>query len=149
MDIKVNVTVELGAATLAVLTGLTGGTAKTGAAAAAKMDVVKEETVKDTAANKPAAGATKPAANKAPVKPAAPAFEDLDEAGQLEAIQTHVTRHVKKGKSADIKTLLGYYGAKKASELDASVYPAFHEAIEAYGKGTAVEDLQPEGEDLA
>lgn len=106
-------------------------------------------TSKATSEAKAPAKEEKPAAPKteAPKAAAKATFADLDEAGQLAAIQTEVTRHAKKGKTADVKAILVHFGAGKASELDAERYGEVYDAFVRYGKGetvdaiTGVEDL--------
>lgn len=138
-------------------------------APAAKMAVVKDAPVvseevaadvvdnapvaKPAAAKAPAAKAASPAPKatpapkaaapaKAVAKPAAgPAFEDLDEDGQLEAIKAHVTRQTKNSKSADVKAMLAHFDVNRASELAPEQYAGFHEMITRFGKGEAVADL--------
>jgi hypothetical protein len=136
MDVQVNVTVELGPKTLALLTGV-------GVAPAAPAKSVTEEAPK-AEPEKPKAEAPKAPKATAPAKPKkeeAPAFEDLDEDAQLEAIKAEVTKHTKKGKSADIKALLAAYDAGRASELAPEQYADFFNAVVRYGKGESVEDI--------
>lgn len=94
----------------------------------------------------PATPATPKAAPKTPAtpKPAEVAFEELDAEGQLEALKNHVTKHTKKGKSADIKALLAPYGAARVSELDAEWYESFNEVLNRYSAGESVEEIFPE-----
>lgn len=153
MEVNVKVTVELGAQTLAVLTGLNAKTpaaeAKTPApevAAEAKTPAPEVETEKKTRTRRTAAeiAAEKAAAEakEAPVEETkAPEFGDLDEAAQLEAIKAEVTRHTKKGKSADIKALLAYFEAGRASELAPEQYQDFYDMVSRYGAGESVNDL--------
>lgn len=115
---------------------------------------------KPAAAKAPAAKAASPAPKatpapkaaapaKAVAKPAAgPAFEDLDEDGQLEAIKAHVTRQTKNSKSADVKAMLAHFDVNRASELAPEQYAAFHDMISRFGKGEAVADLVAEEGDL-
>lgn len=148
MEFKVIVTHELGTATLnaltAILTGNAAAAAKTPAKAktqdAAEMAVVKEaEEVKA-----PKAKADKPVGTKPGPKGknamAAEAFAGLDAEDQLEAIKTEVTKHSKKGKTADIKEMLSHFGAARASELDPANYADMYTAIIAYGGGSSVAD---------
>lgn len=149
--------VALAAFCMAVANDETGAKAepvkKPTPAAVAKMDVVTEET--DAPVAKPAQAATKPAAAKpaqAAAKPAAakpagrpaaakPDFSTLDEEAQLEAIKTEVTKHTKKGKSADIKALLAGWGVTRASELTTDQYQGFFDGVVGYGAGETVEAL--------
>lgn len=134
MDVQVNVTVELGPKTLALLTGV-------GVAPAAPAKSVTEEAPK-AEPEKPKAEAPKvPKTPAKPKKEEAPAFEDLDEDAQLEAIKAEVTKHTKKGKSADIKALLAAYDAGRASELAPEQYADFFNAVVRYGKGESVEEI--------
>ena len=160
MEVNVKVTVELGAATLAVLTGL-----KTAAAGPVDKTPTPENapqlfpeveadkpkrtrrSAAEIAAEKAAAVEETPAAKaaeeEAPVEKEtkAPEFGDLDEAAQLEAIKAEVTRHTKKGKSADIKALLAYFEAGRASELAPEQYPDFYDMVKRYRAGESVNDL--------
>lgn len=171
MEVNVKVTVELGAQTLAVLTGLNAKAAPEAAKtptpenapqlfpsgedqkrAADEAGRISQETEKKTrtrrtaaeiAAEKaaaveetPAAKDPEPVAEKKPLE-----FEDLDEAAQLEAIKAEVTRHTKKGKSADIKALLAFHEAGRASELAAEQYPGFYDMVKRYAAGESVNDL--------
>lgn len=105
---------------------------------AAEIAAEKDAAEKDAAEK---AAAEKAAAEKAAAKETAPEFGDLDEAAQLEAIKAEVTRHTKKGKSADIKALLAYFEAGRASELAAYQYPDFYDTVKRYGAGESVNDL--------
>lgn len=144
MEFSLKVDVNLGERTLAFLNGIF-----TGATAAKVVTESKPaETVKD--APKPAAPAAPVAPAKAQrataPKPAAlekPAFSDLDDDAKLEAIKAEVTKHTKKGKSADIKFLLANFDAGRASELAPEQYDAFFDAITRYGAGEAVTDIFP------
>lgn len=99
-----------------------------------------------TPAAKPATPAT-PAAKAKPATPAAKpvevAFADLGEEDKLESLKAHVTRHTKKGKSADIKALLAPYGAERVSLLGAEWYDSFNEVLDRYSAGESVEDIFP------
>lgn len=144
MEVTVKVEIELGPKTIALF--LNGG------AIAAKSETVKEVAapkgeVKDLAPAKEVAPpadkskATPPAEKPKTEKTKAPAFEDLDEDAQLEAIKAEVTKHTKKGKSADIKALLAHFDAARASELNPEQYANFFDTVVRYGKGESVEDL--------
>lgn len=157
MEVNVKVTVDFGVETLAVLTGLKAAaqpeTAKTPAPEVAPEtantpapdeDKPKRtrRTAAEIAAEKAAAVEETPAAkDPEPEVEKAPEFGDLDEAAQLEAIKAEVTRHTKKGKSADIKALLAYFEAGRASELAAEQYPDFYDMVKRYGAGESVNDL--------
>ena len=67
----------------------------------------------------------------------------MDDDAKLEAIKTEVTKHTKKGKSADIKFLLANFDAGRASELATEDYDAFFDAITRYGKGENVDKIFP------
>ena len=133
MEIKV--TVELGPQTQALFNGF--NTAK--AVETPKAEVAPQ-------AEKPKPTRTRATAPKAePVQDEAPkkseSFEDLDDDAKLEAIKAEVTKHTKKGKSADIKALLGGFDANRASELSADDYDAFFNAVKRYGAGESVDDI--------
>lgn len=95
------------------------------------------------AAPKAAAPAPKAAAPKPAAKPAEVAFEDLDADAQLEALKAHVTKHTKKGKSADIKALLSNFGSDRVSTLEAEHYLDFNDVLNRYSAGESVEDIFP------
>lgn len=163
MEVKLNVTIELGEKTLGLISALSGASAPATKAEpkTAKLAPVKDEQEAEAPKEEKAAPAPKaPAASTgkatpAPkaattAKPAAPApkakaddFGDLDAEGQLEAIKAQVTKHTKKGKSADIKALLSNFGVAKASELEEGDYADFHAAISRYTAGETVEDIFP------
>ncbi|EYA03611.1 hypothetical protein M126_3500 [Bacteroides fragilis str. S6L3] len=67
----------------------------------------------------------------------------MDDDAKLEAIKAEVTKHTKKGKSADIKFLLANFDAGRASELSTEQYDAFFDAITRYGAGEAATDIFP------
>lgn len=75
-------------------------------------------------------------------------WDDMDDDAKLEAIKSEVTKHTKKGKSADIKFLLANFDAGRASELATEDYDAFFAAITRYGNGETVETIFPGDEDL-
>lgn len=145
MEVNVKVTVELGAATLAALTGLNAKAApeaKTPENAPQEVEADKPKRTRRTAAEIAAEKAeAKEKTPAAPVEEKAPEFGDLDEAAQLEAIKAEVTRHTKKGKSADIKALLAYFEAGRASELAPEQYQDFYDMVKRYGAGESVNDL--------
>lgn len=74
---------------------------------------------------------------------AAEGWDAMDEDEQLEAIKAEVTRHVKKGKSADIKFMLSHFDADRASSLNPEDYKAFFDAVQRYGNGESVTDIFP------
>lgn len=78
---------------------------------------------------------------EAPKKEVAPDFADLDEDAQLEEIKAYVTRNTKKGKSADVKALLAFMEAGRASELAPDQYETFYDLIVRYTAGEAVDVL--------
>lgn len=154
---EVKVTVDLGEKTLALLTG---GIA---IANSAKVKEPKVEAPKEEPAPKPEAPkadtakteAEKPTRTRrakeqiaAEEEKTANGFADMDDDAKLEAIKTEVTKHTKKGKSADIKFLLSNFDAGRASELAPEDYDAFFDAITRYGKGESVEKIFPGDEDL-
>lgn len=143
---NVNVIVELGPQTLALLTGgmTTAPASKQSVVAAAQPKADAPETTKAETA--PKKTETPKAAAKPKKEDPAP-FEDLDDETKLSEIQAQVTKGTKKGKSADIKFLLSNFDAKRASELSPDQYDAFYDAITRYHKGEEVTDIFPE-EDL-
>lgn len=78
---------------------------------------------------------------EAPKKEVAPDFADMDEDAQLEEIKAYVTRNTKKGKSADVKALLAFMDAGRASELAPDQYEDFYDLIVRYTAGEAVDVL--------
>lgn len=175
MDINVKVTVDLGDKTLALVNGTLAANAAVEQASNAVKAVAEkyaddapaqigytandrtavkttpvEEAPKRTRRTKAEIEAAKePEAVKepepAPVEePDAPA----ESADKLEAIKAEVTKYVKKGNSADIKTLLSHFGAPKASELAVADYDAFRAMLDRYGKGESIADIIA-GNDLA
>lgn len=137
IDIKVTVTVDLGEKTVALLHGLQGGVA-------IKTPRIPEPETDEPQAPEPVAppttARTRTTAAKAK-QPETPGFEDLDEDAKLEAIKAEVTKHTKKGKSADIKALLTGFEANRASELDPENYDAFMKAVKRYGAGESIDDI--------
>jgi type IV secretory pathway VirB10-like protein len=71
-------------------------------------------------------------------------WDDMDDDAKLEAIKVEVTKHTKKGKSADIKFMLSNFDAGRASELNPEDYEAFYNAITRYGKGESIADIFPD-----
>lgn len=151
MEIKV--TVELGPQTFALINGFS--TAK-----ALEMPKQVVETAEEVAplAEKPkqtrtrATAKVEPSQDEAPKEVAAPVeevpastkpetFTDLDDDAKLDAIKAEVTKHTKKGKSADIKALLGGFNANRASELASEDYDAFFDGVKRYGAGESVDDI--------
>ena len=85
----------------------------------------------------PKAAAPKPAAKAKPVAEEED-FNELDEDAQLEAIKKEATKHTKKGKTSDIKQLLGLFDVGRASDLYPATYGEFFELVKRYSGG---EDL--------
>lgn len=148
MEVTVNVNIELGQQTMAFLTrGFMATSAKL--LSTEKVEEVKPESpAKPEVPAKPAAPAAttrtqRPAASKPAAAAEKPAFLDLDDDAKLEAIKAEVTKHTKKGKSADIKFLLANFDAGRASELSTEQYDAFFDAITRYGAGEAATDIFP------
>lgn len=148
MEVTVNVNIELGQQTMAFLTrGFMATSAKL--LSTEKVEEVKPESpAKPEVPAKPAAPAVttktqRPAASKPAAAAEKPAFSDLDDDAKLEAIKAEVTKHTKKGKSADIKFLLANFDAGRASELSTEQYDAFFDAITRYGAGEAATDIFP------
>lgn len=157
MDVNVKVTVDLGEKTVALLTG--GMVVNTQTAKGVDFDTLnakeKElvEKAKPTEAAKEETAAPKAEPEKrtrrtkeqiaAEEAQTANGWDDMDDDAKLEAIKAEVTKHTKKGKSADIKFLLSNFDAGRASELAPEDYDAFFDAITRYGKGESVETLFP------
>lgn len=148
MEVTVNVNIELGQQTMAFLTrGFMDTSAKL--VSTEKVEEAKPESIaKPEVPAKPAAPAAttrtqRPAASKLAAAAEKPAFSDLDDDAKLEAIKAEVTKHTKKGKSADIKFLLANFDAGRASELSTEQYDAFFDAITRYGAGEAATDIFP------
>ncbi|MFK2122529.1 hypothetical protein ACIXHP_15450 [Bacteroides fragilis] len=148
MEVTVNVNIELGQQTMAFLTrGFMATSAKL--VSTEKVEEAKPESLaKPEVPAKPAAPAAttktpRPAASKPAAAAEKPAFSDLDDDAKLEAIKAEVTKHTKKGKSADIKFLLANFDAGRASELSTEQYDAFFDAITRYGAGEAATDIFP------
>lgn len=155
---EVKVTVDLGERTVALLTGIMSS--KVSNAVEVKPTEVKPTEVKPTEA-KPIE-VQKPVEVENPTqKPAEPAkrrtkdqvaaereetqikWDGMDDDDRLEAIKTEVTRHTKKGKSADIKFLLAQFDAGRASELSTKDYEPFYNAVLRYGAGEKVDQIFP------
>lgn len=142
MEVKLNVSVELGPQTLGLISAFSGvKAAEPTASVTPKNDAPapKEEKARPG----------RPAKTDAPKKEEAGAadFDGLDDDAKLEAIKTEVTKHTKKGKSADIKALLTAFDAGRASELATDRYDEFYAAIVRYGKGETVEAITGGGDD--
>lgn len=166
MDINVKVTVDLGDKTWALVNG----------AFAANTAIERASNTVHAVLDKYAADApeaVKPAPEPAPADEApkrtrrvkaeteaskelepvkvpetAPEAKQAAPADKLEMIKAKVTAYVKKGNSADIKTLLAHFGAPKASELAVADYDAFSAMLDRYGKGEPMADIIA-GNDLA
>ena len=140
---ELKVTVDLGERTLALLNG--------GIAIANSHEVVNpvtEALKEETAAPKPEAPKqTRSRRTKEQIAEeeaqTANGWDGMDDDAKLEAIKAEVTKHTKKGKSADIKFLLSNFDAGRASELAPEDYDAFFDAITRYGKGESVEKIFP------
>lgn len=148
MDVNVRVTVDLGEKTVALLSGsmvVNSPVAKSvnfeeGKAKeieAAKVDTVKTEIEKPARTRRTKEQIAEDEAQTAN------GWDDMDDDAKLEAIKTEVTKHTKKGKSADIKFLLANFDAGRASELATEDYDAFFDAITRYGKGENVDKIFP------
>ncbi|MCC8089136.1 MAG: hypothetical protein LIO79_07725 [Rikenellaceae bacterium] len=151
MDVNVKVTVDLGEKTVALLTG--GMVANT---PTPKVEPKAEALKEETTAPKPETPKAEPEKRTRRTKEqiaaeeaqTANGWDDMDDDAKLEAIKAEVTKHTKKGKSADIKFLLSNFDAGRASELAPEDYDAFFDAITRYGKGESVEKIFPGDEDL-
>lgn len=168
MEVKVNVNIELGQNTINALAGILGGAVVTAKAAVKEAPAEEKEKTPAKVASKPAAKPApkaveeeaeeveaKPAPKATPApkaaapKPAAKAkpvaeeedFNELDEDAQLDAIKKEVTKHTKKGKTSDIKQLLGLFDVAKASDLDPATYGEFYDLVKRYGAGETAEDI--------
>ncbi len=148
--LEVKVTVDLGEKTVALLSGsiAMAGDHKVKepiAVEAAKpepVETAKPETKKATRVRR----TVEPAAAEEPEK--ANGWDEMDDDAKLEAIKTEITKHTKKGKSADIRFLLSNFDAGRASELNPEDYNAFFDAITRYGNGESIEKIFPGEEDL-
>lgn len=146
MDVNVKVTVDLGEKTVALLTG--GMVVNT---PTPKVEPKAEALKEETAAPKPEAPKAEPEKRTRRTKEqiaaeeaqTANGWDEMDDDAKLEAIKAEVTKHTKKGKSADIKFLLSNFDAGRASELAPEDYDAFFDAITRYGKGESVETIFP------
>lgn len=154
MDVNVNVTVDLGDRTMSLLSGVMA----TNKALIETTNTVNNVLKKYEDAPKAVEAA--PAPKPEPEKPVrtrrtkeqiaadeartADSWDGLDDDAKLEAIKAEVTKHTKKGKSADIKALLSQFDARRASELNPDDYDAFFDAITRYGEGESVEAIFPD-----
>lgn len=68
-------------------------------------------------------------------------WDGLSEEEQLDAIKASISSFAKKGKSGDIKILLGAYGVNRASEVDPSAYRDLYDDLQEYGRGVSVDDI--------
>jgi len=130
---EIQVTVELGSKTIALLSSL-GFAPSLKSSAVATTDAPAENVVTTTKV-KVAETTTKTKTAKAPD------FGELDADAQLEAIKAKVTQNTKKGKSADVKTLLAFFDAGRASELTEEQYQDFFDMITRYGAGESADDI--------
>lgn len=103
---------------------------------AAEVEVPKEEEAKPVTRRRRTAAA--------PKEDEAPAFEDMSTDDQLADIQKRITKHTKKGKTADIKELLGIFDAGRASELSAKDYADFSDALNRYDAGETIDEIFPQ-----
>jgi len=169
MNVEIKLVGELKDATmqtvLNVLADHTGCAPK--AAAPKAVAKVKAETAEDSeetetspkasAAPAPKSGAAKgpapkgpapKAAPKGPAPKAAPAeeidFDGMEEEDQLAEIVRLSTTFTKKGRSADIRTLVGIFDANRASELDPAVYGEYYSLLNRMKAGESAEDLAAE-----
>lgn len=155
MEVKVNVTLDLGTATAALLNGLVKGFSAPVMAASTEVKEteakVEEKPAAPASSAKPAATAKPAPAPKpaAPAKPAKPVFADMNDDDKLETLKAEVTRHVKNKKGSDIKFMLAQFDAGRASDLSPESYDAFYDAIQRYGKGESLSDIFPADENLA
>lgn len=155
MEVKVNVTLDLGTATAALLNGLVKGFSAPVMAASTEVKEteakVEEKPAAPASSAKPAATAKPAPAPKpaAPAKSTKPAFADMNDDDKLETLKAEVTRHVKNKKGSDIKFMLAQFDAGRASDLSPESYDAFYDAIQRYGKGESLSDIFPADENLA
>lgn len=79
---------------------------------------------------------TKPAAEKKADKPAAPAKEEKEEEGPdfLEESKALLVRHSKKGKTKDMKAILGHVGVQKLTDANADQLEELHALFTKYDK---------------
>lgn len=142
MDVNVKVTVDLGEKTVTLLTG--GMMVNPPSKVEPKPEVLKEETAPQRAEPEKYTRTRRTkeqiAAEEAQT---ANGWDKMDDDAKLEAIKAEVTKHTKKGKSADIKFLLSNFDAGRASELAPEDYDAFFDAITRYGKGESAETIFP------
>lgn len=126
---EVKVIVELGEKTLTALSGVIANSAK----------IKEPPSVEDAKPESPKTGSKKNtrrtkeqiAAEKAQTLNG---WDGIDDEAKLEAIKSEVTKHVKKGKSSDIKALLSIFDADRVSELNPMDYDAFFDTIIRYGE---------------
>lgn len=141
MEVNVKVVVDLGEKTVALLTGGMAVNAPiqkvTSKVEAPKAEAIKAESEKPTRTRR-----TKEQIAAEEVQ-TANGWDEMDDDAKLEAIKAEVTKHTKKGKSADIKFLLAQFEAGRASELAPEDYDAFFDAITRYGKGESVDNIFP------
>ena len=149
---EVKVTVDLGEKTVALLTGgiaIANSPKLKEPVEAPKLEAPKEgpapkpEALKEKMAEKPARTRRTKEQIAADEAQTANGWNEMDDDAKLEAIKTEVTKHTKKGRSADIKFLLSNFDAGRASELTPEDYDAFFDAITRYGKGESVETIFP------
>lgn len=148
MEVNVKVVVDLGEKTVALLTGGMAVNAPI-QKVAPKVEAPKEETAAPKA-DAPKTEPEKPTRTRrtkeqiaAEEAQTANGWDEMDDDAKLEAIKAEVTKHTKKGKSADIKFLLAQFEAGRASELAPEDYDAFFDAITRYGKGESVDNIFP------
>lgn len=157
MNVELKLQGELNDATmiavLGVLTGDSAPVAKKAAAPAAqaeKAEIPAKAAAPAAKAATPAkATAAKAAAPAKAAKPAAMSDEDKiaaleaieDDEERLATVQAEVTKHTKKGKTADIKKLLAIYDSPKVSELDPSVYADFYGLVLRMAGGESADDI--------
>ena len=171
MEVKVNVNIELGQTTINALAGILGGAVVTAKAAVVEAPAEEKEKTPAKVASKPAAKpapkaveeeeaeeeakpvAAKPAPKAVEEEEAKPVaakakpvaeeedFNELDEDAQLEAIKKEVTKHTKKGKTSDIKQLLGLFDVGRASDLDPATYGEFFELVKRYSGGEGIDAI--------
>ena len=152
VNVNVNVMVDLGQQTAALLVGCLAMVKSVPGEAPAAVEA-KPETQK--AAPAPKEEPEKPTRTRrtkeqiaADEAATANGWDDMDDDAKLEAIKSEVTKHTKKAKSADIKFMLANFEAGRASELNPADYDAFMKALARYGNGESVEDIFPGDNDL-
>lgn len=135
MEFTLNVKISLSAETLLLLATMKGAAVPQQTESAAP---TAEKDKSEKAPRGGGAGSSKAAPKE---EPKAPAFADLSEEEQIEAIKAEVTRHTKRGKSADIKALLTFVGVARVSELQGDDITAFMALVQRYGAGETVDAL--------